>query len=174
MKQRQPRCSDQEQMNLIHECRSSGLSDRTWCEEHHIQSSNFYYHIRRLRKLTCSIPQFSENATQDRQEVVAITFDKIVKQEAFAPNPDIPSFSPMETAIIFHYHGLQIDISNSAAGTTILNTLSSLQKQYFLNLQCRYQFLNGYVFASRKRICQKYRSICTSLFYSFHLLGIHL
>lgn len=128
MKQRQPRRSDQEWMDLIQECRSSGLSDRTWCEEHHIQPSNFYYHIRRLRKQACSIPQSSEKIPENRQEVVAVTFDEIATPEAFAPKSDIPPFSPLETAVRIHYHGFQIDIVNSAAGTTILNTLAALQK----------------------------------------------
>lgn len=128
MKQRQPRRSDQEWMNLIQECRSSGLSDRTWCEEHHIQPSSFYYHIRRLRKQACTIPESSEKISENRQEVVAVTFDELAEAGPFSSKSDIPSFSPMETAVRIHYHGLQIDITNSAAGTTILNTLAALQK----------------------------------------------
>ncbi|WP_416386550.1 IS66 family insertion sequence element accessory protein TnpA [Blautia faecis] len=42
---RHPRRSDEEWLNIIHECRTSGLSDKIWCEEHHIQPSKFYYHM---------------------------------------------------------------------------------------------------------------------------------
>lgn len=49
MRKRNPRRTDEEWINLIQECRSSGLSDKCWCEEHHIHTSNFYYQIRRLR-----------------------------------------------------------------------------------------------------------------------------
>ena len=45
MVQRHPRRTDQEWMALIQECRTSGLTDKAWCEQHHIQRSNFYYHI---------------------------------------------------------------------------------------------------------------------------------
>jgi hypothetical protein len=57
MANRNPRCTDEEWLNLIQECRSSGLSDKCWCEEHHIHTSNFYYQIRRLRKMACDIPE---------------------------------------------------------------------------------------------------------------------
>ncbi len=54
---RHPRRSDEEWLNIIHECRTSGLSDKIWCEEHHIQPSKFYYHIRRLRAKACEITE---------------------------------------------------------------------------------------------------------------------
>ncbi len=128
MNKRQPRRTDQEWMDLIQECRSSGISDRTWCEEHHIQPSTFYYHIRRLRKQACSIPESSAGTSVVRQEVAAVTFDEIESPKPLCPQSDTPSFSPMETAVRIHYHGLQIDIANSAAGTTIRNTIAALQK----------------------------------------------
>ena len=49
MPKRNPRRTDKEWLDLIQECRSSGLSDKCWCQEHHIHTSNFYYQIRRLR-----------------------------------------------------------------------------------------------------------------------------
>ena len=56
MAQRKHR-SDEEWLALIRECRSSGLSDKRWCEEHQIHTSNFYYQIRRFRKMSCEIPE---------------------------------------------------------------------------------------------------------------------
>ena len=46
MVQRHPKRSDQEWMELIQECRTSGLTDKAWCERNHIQRSSLYYHIR--------------------------------------------------------------------------------------------------------------------------------
>ena len=46
MVQRHPKRSDQEWMELIQECRTSGLTDKTWCKRNHIQRSSLYYHIR--------------------------------------------------------------------------------------------------------------------------------
>ena len=100
MNKRQPRRTDQEWMDLIQECRSSGISNRTWCEEHYIQPSTFYYHIRRLRKQACSIPKSSAGTSVVRQEVVAVTFDEIESPKPLCPQSDTPSFSPMETGIM--------------------------------------------------------------------------
>lgn len=49
MPKRNPRRTDKEWLDLIQECRSSGLFDKCWCQEHHIHTSNFYYQIRGLR-----------------------------------------------------------------------------------------------------------------------------
>lgn len=49
MTKRHSRRTDEEWMNLIHECRTSGLTDKRWCQEQNIQPSNFYYHIPRKR-----------------------------------------------------------------------------------------------------------------------------
>ena len=56
MTKKRTRRTNEEWMNLIHECRTSGLTDRQWCLEHNIQPSNFYYHIRRFREMACDIP----------------------------------------------------------------------------------------------------------------------
>lgn len=40
--------TDEEWLSLIQECRSSGLTDKQWCEAHQICPSNFYYQIKRL------------------------------------------------------------------------------------------------------------------------------
>ena len=41
MLKKNPRRTDKEWLDLIQECRSSGLSDKCWCQEHHIHTSNF-------------------------------------------------------------------------------------------------------------------------------------
>ena len=70
---RHPRRSDEEWLNIIHECRISGFSDKAWCEEHHIHTSKFYYHIRRLRAKACEITE-RENTVPQKQEVVPVSF----------------------------------------------------------------------------------------------------
>ena len=62
----QPRAnrrSQDEWFQLIQECRSSGLSDRTWCEQHGILVSSFYNAVKRLRKSACVIPLSSNRRT---------------------------------------------------------------------------------------------------------------
>ena len=45
-----------EWMELVTECRQSGLTDAAWCNEHGISPSCFYNAVTRLRKKTCQIP----------------------------------------------------------------------------------------------------------------------
>ena len=45
-----------EWMELVTECRQSGLTDAAWCNEHGISPSCFYNAVTRLRKKACQIP----------------------------------------------------------------------------------------------------------------------
>jgi transposase-like protein len=47
---RKPRVPKEEQLKLINECRSSGMTDSDWCREHGIAVSTFYYWIKQLRR----------------------------------------------------------------------------------------------------------------------------
>lgn len=125
MAKRHPRRTDEEWMNLIQECRSSGPSDKCWCEEHHIHTSNFYYQIRRLRKMACEIPEPAHSAFTKKPEIVQLSFD--------VPGPCPPKEGPSvmngspETAIRIIIHGFQVEITNAADSKTIFHTLSALQ-----------------------------------------------
>ncbi len=50
------RSSDQ-WMELIIQCRQSGLSDAAWCRQQGIPASSFYNAVSRLRKKACEIPE---------------------------------------------------------------------------------------------------------------------
>ena len=49
-KTRKPRVPMSEQMKLINECRSSGMTDADWCREHGIAPSTFYNWVKRCRE----------------------------------------------------------------------------------------------------------------------------
>ena len=53
---RAPGRSLDEWMELVTECRQSGLTDAAWCNEHGISPSCFYKAVTRLRKKACQIP----------------------------------------------------------------------------------------------------------------------
>ena len=53
------RVSREEQLKLIMECRSSGLSDYQWCEAHGIHAGTFYNWVSKLRKAGVTIPRVS-------------------------------------------------------------------------------------------------------------------
>lgn len=126
MSKRNPRRTDEEWLNLIQECRSSGLSDKCWCEEHHIHTSNFYYQIRRLRDKACDIPEPASSSFSSKQEVVQVSFD----EPAILPVQEKISCVPSsdETAIRITLHGFRVEITNAAASETVFHTLSALQR----------------------------------------------
>ncbi len=124
MTQRRSKRTDEEWLSLIQECRTSGLSDRRWCEEHHIYTSSFYYQIRRLRKKACTIPEPVASSLSGKQEVVQLSFEEPVTSP---PNSQSSQGIPSDTAIKIAYHGFQIEITNAAHRETISNILSVLR-----------------------------------------------
>ena len=69
MTKRHPRRTDEEWRTLIQECRTSGLTDKHWCQNHNIQPSNLYYHIRRLEEKSCNIA----NSYTETSEIVQLS-----------------------------------------------------------------------------------------------------
>ena len=74
---RAPVRSLDEWMELVTECRQSGLTDAAWCNEHGISPSCFYNAVTRLRKKACQIPDPVGKAstldlTSHKQDVVQI------------------------------------------------------------------------------------------------------
>ena len=63
---RHPRRSDEEWLNIIHECCTSGLSVQ-------VRFGVLEYHIRRLRAKACEITE-RENTVPQKQEVVPVSF----------------------------------------------------------------------------------------------------
>ena len=59
-------------MHLIHECRTSGLGDKDWCEQHGIPISTFYTKITRLRKKACEVPAANHHSIRETQQVVPL------------------------------------------------------------------------------------------------------
>ena len=71
------RRTDDEWMQLITECRQSGVADKLWCEQHDIPISSFYNAVVRLRKKACDIPTTAARTpvidlTTSKQDVVRI------------------------------------------------------------------------------------------------------
>ena len=124
MTQRKHR-TDEEWLALIRECRSSGLSDKRWCEEHQIHTSNFYYQIRRFRKMACEIPESQSVCALNKQEVVPISFDHT--DAAMIQESDIRC-PASQTTVRVRIHGFEVEITNAAAGETVFHTLSALQR----------------------------------------------
>lgn len=127
VQKRQARRSDQEWFALIQECRSSGMTDKDWCENHQIERSKFYYHIRRLRNKACMIPDSTDSAIHVKQEIVPVP---LTPKTPFRHQPAVTAETwnaGEETAIRLSIHGFHLEITNAAAGGIIAQTIAALQ-----------------------------------------------
>lgn len=122
MIQNQNRHNDHEWMNIIHECRNSGLTDKEWCSEHNIPMSTFYSSLKRLRDKACEIPVSKGKAYGDPQQVVPL---RIIDERS----DDCSDILSAEQAVISITAGkFCIDIHSHADRETIYNTLLALQQ----------------------------------------------
>lgn len=107
--------SQQHWLNLITECRQSGLTDMDWCRANGISRSTFYKAVKRLRDAACELPKpvVSSDKCLDltsacSQDVVPI---RILPEESSAI-PDTPSESHGSYAMEITAGNLTIKISN--------------------------------------------------------------
>ena len=82
-----------EWMDLVTECRQSGLTDAAWCNEHGISPSCFYNAVTRLRKKACQIPDPAGKAstldlTSHKQDVVQIAIEPKNSPVEMFPNTE--------------------------------------------------------------------------------------
>ena len=119
MLQKQTRRNDQEWMEIIQECRSSGLSDQAWCHEHNIPVSTFYYHIRHLQKQACEVPAPAGKSPGPPQQVVPLQVIDRIDGRKDAVETDKP-------AIVIEAGTFHIGIHNHADRDTIQNALLAL------------------------------------------------
>ena len=79
-----------EWMDLVTECRQSGLTDAAWCNEHGISPSCFYNAVSCLRKRACQVPDSVGKAstldlTHHKQDVVQIAIEPKNSLEELLP-----------------------------------------------------------------------------------------
>lgn len=127
--------TDQQWFSLIQECRTSGMSDKNWCEIHGIHKSSLYYHIKQLRKKSCEIPASTYQGKHPPQEIVEILPSEAhtVLQNTSLYKPkqeEHPSFSRSDQVsapvVEIKFRGIHVSIKNDAASETIRNTIAAL------------------------------------------------
>ena len=116
---RTPGRSLDEWMELVNECRQSGLTDAAWCNEHGISPSCFYNAVTRLRKKACQIPDPAPKAstldlTSHKQDVVQIAIEPEISPAELIPNGRNSSMHLDNSHTIeIEANGIHIRVSNS-------------------------------------------------------------
>jgi len=117
-----------QQLQLIMECRRSGLSDYQWCQEHDINPGTFYNWVKRHRqKASGNIPDAivrkAHPAPMARQEVVRIDpgqLSRELPEEPELPVPEpvrIPAVSAPDPSLSSS-HALEIVINDAVIRIT--------------------------------------------------------
>ena len=130
MPQRKKIRSDQEWLELIQECRASGLPDREWCQIHSISINTFYNKVSDLRKKACEIPKTQAATSRQKHEVVPLEL-----AASPAPCPEHPASDTVQvpaarTAVTVRMPGYSIEIADGASEDTIHSTLLALGRLY--------------------------------------------
>ena len=128
---RKSRVPKEEQLKLINECRTSGMTDIDWCREHGIAVSTFYYWVKQLRKEAAQIPApaygHSENP-RPKQDVVPIDIvpDHIPEQHTASQmlNSSLDNPHTIEVSM----KDITVRISNDADPVLLTRTFRMLQE----------------------------------------------
>ena len=128
---RKSRVPKEEQLKLINECRTSGMTDIDWCREHGIAVSTFYYWVKQLRKEAAQIPApaygHSENP-RPKQDVVPIDIvpDHIPEQHTASQmlNSNLDNSHTIEVSM----KDITVRISNDADPVLLTRTFRMLQE----------------------------------------------
>lgn len=106
------RVSREEQLKLIMECRSSGLSDYQWCETQGIHPGTFYNWVSKLHKAGVTLPDSESKrfGTPVHQEVVKVGLVPNTPAQAtiMEQNTRILAMSSADTSI-----AMEIEMGNS-------------------------------------------------------------
>ena len=121
-------------MELVTECRQSGLTDAAWCTEHGISPSSFYNAVTRLRKRACQIPDPAGKAstldfTSHKQDVVQIAIEPENSPEELLPPTGTSSmYLDNSHTIEIEAQGLLIRMSNHVQPVLLKILMNALKE----------------------------------------------
>lgn len=131
---RAPGRSLDEWMELVTECRQSGLTDAAWCNEHGISPSCFYNAVTRLRKKACQIPDPVGKAntldfTFHKQDVVQIAIEPENSLEELLPHAGTGSmYLDNSHTIEIEAKGLLIRMNNNVQPVLLKVLMNALKE----------------------------------------------
>ena len=134
---RAPGRSLEEWMELVTECRQSGLTDAAWCNEPGISPSCFYNAVTRLHKKACQIPDPAHKAstldlTSHKQDVVQIAIEPESSPAGLIPdNGNRPMHLDNSHTIEIEADGLLIRMSNEIKPLLLKMLMDTLKEPLY-------------------------------------------
>lgn len=120
--------SDQEWLELIQECRASGLSVRNWCQTRSISIKTYYNKVSDLRKKSCDIPEQQPVPSERKHEVVPLEMTAGPALYPGHPASDALRVPPARAAVTVRISRYSVEISEGASEGIIRNTLLALEQ----------------------------------------------
>ena len=127
--------TDQEWLDVIQTCRTSGMTDKDWCRSNGISQTSLYRHINRLRKKDYAIPEHGRVQLDKGHEVVPVEFDKIteldpkyVRLSSEVRSDDISVSGIASSGVHVTAVKFKIDIDNNVNASVLQDTLRILQR----------------------------------------------
>ena len=126
---RNKRRTDAEWLALIQECRSSGFSDRAWCEQNDIPINTFYNTVTRLKRKACMVPETSGAKIDNAPEIVPLSFLEESHTQMSDSVRQLPAdVSSSDSALTVMLNGCKVTINNNACRDVIYHTISALRE----------------------------------------------
>lgn len=127
--------TDQEWLDVIQTCRTSGMTDKDWCHSNGISQTSLYRHINRLRKKDYAIPDHGRVQLDKGHEVVPIEFDRLAEPAqtyvrlSEEERADAVSVSEnVSSGVRITAGKFKIDIDNNVNTSVLQDTLRILQR----------------------------------------------
>ena len=104
-------------IEIVRECRNSGQTVRSWCAEHDVIETSYYYWLRRIRTAACdTLPINSEKSHQ----IIPINIEDFKKE----PEAIVLSQS---ASVVIRLNSVVVEIQNGATSSLIENTLRAIK-----------------------------------------------
>lgn len=122
-----------EWMDIITECRQSGMSDAAWCELNGVSVNCFYNAVSRLRKKACEIPAPQGKAcaldiTSTKQDVVEVSITPDIIPSKTLPSQEMsPMYLDNSHTIEITVNGMSIKLNNSVSPVLLERILYSMR-----------------------------------------------
>lgn len=118
--------SDQEWLELIQDCRASGLSVKSWCQTHSISIKAFYNKTADLRKKSYGISGPQTVPSGQKHEVVPLEMAADPMPYPEDPAGGAVQIPPACAVVTVRMPGYSVEISEGASENIIRNTLLAL------------------------------------------------
>lgn len=117
-------------LNVIHECRASGLTNQDWCEQNGISLKSYYYWIAKFRKLALEELPRKEYAsalpTLATQNLPTSTSEAFVEVSAVSADTELANVSA--PAAILKTGSISIELFDNASESFLRILLKAVQK----------------------------------------------